>query len=366
MAMAIDRLRHRTSCDECAFITVRDSGIGIPDEDLPHIFKRFYRGANALGRLNGTGLGLASVACIVELAAGRVPLVAEAGRGRNGRRLAGRPRRARAEGELTDAPRSEPRHPHQTVQDRRQDHGPTRTLPVRNDMSTTVIERHTRPRATPHSQSPRPINLGELAARQERARFARELHDGVAQTLYAIGLVAARALELLEPREADPLERLLAQVLELADDGQHEVRALLANAWSDDPGPGGLTQALLGLASAHETRHGTHIRLALGPEPDLSPAARTTLVRITREALHNVAKHAGARHVDIVLEVRAAEVEVLIADDGRGFDPAQTRPGHFGMRSMRHRAEEVGGTLDVTSVDGQGTRIRVRVPRRRP
>lgn len=233
-------------------------------------------------------------------------------------------------------------------------------------MSTTVIERRASARPTLHSHSPRPINVGELAARQERARLARELHDGVAQTLYAIGLVAARALELLEPREADPLERLLDQVLELADDGQHEVRALLANAWSDEPGPSGLTQALVGLAAAHETRHGSHIRLALGSEPDLSTAARTALVRITREALHNVATHAGAQHIDVVLEAGTAEVELLIADDGRGFDPEQTRPGHFGLRSMHERAEDVGGTLEVTSADGQGTRIRVRVPRQRP
>jgi signal transduction histidine kinase len=73
--------RERSSCDDCAVITVRDSGIGIPDEDLPHIFKRFYRGANALGRFNGTGLGLASVACIVELHGGTVTVDSREGRG---------------------------------------------------------------------------------------------------------------------------------------------------------------------------------------------------------------------------------------------------------------------------------------------
>lgn len=193
--------------------------------------------------------------------------------------------------------------------------------------------------------------------------MARELHDGVAQTLYAIGLAAARALELVDGREANQLEQLLDKVLELAGDGQREVRALITKSWSDEPPPGSLIEALVALAAAHEASQGGQVRLALASEPDLSPRATAMLVQIAREALHNIAKHARARHVDLVLEAGSDQVELLIADDGLGFDTTAPRRGHFGVRSMRERAQALGGTFEVASVAGAGTRIRVRVPR---
>ena len=202
----------------------------------------------------------------------------------------------------------------------------------------------------------------ELAVRQERARIARELHDGVAQTLYAITLVAAHALELREVSQADQFGPLLAHVRQLADTAQLEVRALLGNLWTDEPSADGLTQALIGLGEAHQTSHGIPVRLALGPEPQLPAATSDALVRIAREALANVARHAHATHIDLVLEASAGELALLIADDGHGFDPAVPRPGPFGLRSMRERAEAVGGTLEVTSAAGRGARIEVRVP----
>ena len=223
---------------------------------------------------------------------------------------------------------------------------------------------HRRSALSPVSRSgERRASLSELAVLQERVRIARELHDGVAQTLYAITLVASRALELPAVREADQLERLVGHILQLAHTGQVELRALVANLWFDEPSPGGLTQALIGLAAAHQASQGIPVRLALGPEPDLPPATSQALARIAREALHNVARHAQAEHVDLVLEAGATDVALLIADDGHGFDPAIPRPGHFGLRSMRERAAAVRGTLEVASTPGQGTRIRVRVPR---
>ena len=112
------------------------------------------------------------------------------------------------------------------------------------------------------------------------------------------------------------------------------------------------------------TRNDLDIRLSLGDEPDLPAATKDALVLISREALHNVVKHASADRVDIVLEVLARETVLVITDEGRGFDPAASRPGHFGLQSMRERAAAVGGTLGLVSAEGVGTQIRVCVPPR--
>ena len=88
-------------------------------------------------------------------------------------------------------------------------------------------------------------------------------------------------------------------------------------------------------------------------------ATKEALVMIGREALHNIVKHASANRVDVVLERDAGQTVLLITDDGRGFDPATPRPGHFGLQSMRERAAAVGGTLALISAVGLGTQFRV-------
>ena len=120
----------------------------------------------------------------------------------------------------------------------------------------------------------------------------------------------------------------------------------------------GLTAALANLAADVRRRHGLDIRLSFADEPDVPATTKDGLVLISREALHNVVKHARADRVDIVLDVLAGETVLLITDDGHGFDAAMPRPGHFGLKSMRERAATVGGTLELVSVLGGGTQIR--------
>src|SRR6202035_5746776 len=103
----------------------------------------------------------------------------------------------------------------------------------------------------------------------------------------------------------------------------------------------------------------------LADEPDIAPSTKAILARIAREALQNVAKHAQATHVDLVLDVGPSEVTLLVADDGRGFDPGASRPGHFGLQLMCEQAMAVGAALELVSAPGRGTQIRVRVGRRR-
>ena len=207
----------------------------------------------------------------------------------------------------------------------------------------------------------------DVAVQQERGRVASDLHDTVAQTLYGISLSAARVLALLERSETAQVQSVVEELLHLANDGQTELRTLLHDLRSGQPLPlqGGLTGALASLATGLESRTGSQVRLSLADEPDLANTTKATLVRIAREALHNIAKHARATRVDLVLEVDPAGVMLLVADDGRGFDPSTAQPGHFGLHMMRERAMAIDGALEVVSGPDRGTQIRVRVKRRR-
>jgi signal transduction histidine kinase len=206
----------------------------------------------------------------------------------------------------------------------------------------------------------------EVAVHQERTRVARELHDTVAQTLYSITLGASRVLTLLERSETAALQDIVEDLIHQADAGQTELRMLLHDLRSDDlyQVQAGLTGALANLATDVEARAACQVRLSLADEPELAPAAKATLVRIVREALHNIVKHAQATHVDLVLEVGPAEVILLVADDGRGFDPSEGYPGHFGLQIMREHATTIRGALELVSAPGRGTQVRIRVMKR--
>jgi two-component system, NarL family, sensor histidine kinase LiaS len=207
--------------------------------------------------------------------------------------------------------------------------------------------------------------MTKRAVLDERARIGRELHDSVTQTLYAITLAATRARRLLAQSDDSEVQRRIDEVVQLATAGQREVRALLTNIRSDQLTSEGLRGGLAHLAADVRARHGLDIRLSVADEPHLAAPTHDALLLISREALHNVVRHASADRVDIVLEADVDQVVLSIADNGRGFDPARFRPGHFGLDSMRERAAAASGTLEVVSAAGNGTHIRVRIPARR-
>jgi len=196
----------------------------------------------------------------------------------------------------------------------------------------------------------------------ERARIARELHDSVSQTLYAITLGASRAGNLLQQSEGTEVKRIIDDLLQLANAGQSELRALLTDIRSDRLTSGGLTAALENLTADARARNNVDIRLSLADEPEVPAATKEALVMIVREALRNTVRHSAACRVDIVLERDGEHLMLLITDDGRGFDPARPRPGHFGLQSMRERATAVGGTFALISAVGLGTQLQVSIP----
>jgi signal transduction histidine kinase len=198
----------------------------------------------------------------------------------------------------------------------------------------------------------------ELAVLQERQRIARELHDSVSQALYGIGLGARTARTLLDRDPAQAVEPV-EYVLSLAEGGLAEMRALILELRPDALEREGLVSALNKHATALRARHGLQVDIQLGEEPDLPLETKEGLYRIAQEALNNAVKHAQARRVGIEVQVSRDEIVLLVEDDGIGFDPQAEYPGHVGLHSMRERAEGLGGALEVESLPGQGTRIRV-------
>lgn len=197
---------------------------------------------------------------------------------------------------------------------------------------------------------------------EERHRLARELHDGVSQVLYGIALGARTAQDLNSSGEAQRLAQPIDYVLQLAHAGLTEVRALISALRSDSVESEGLTALLSKEAEALHARHGVAVDSELASEPAAATESKRVAYRIAREALHNVARHAHARHLAISVRSMENELVVDIADDGVGFDPSGRFPGHLGLSSMRERAREIGGSVRVESEAGKGTRVRVQLP----
>ena len=195
-----------------------------------------------------------------------------------------------------------------------------------------------------------------VASLEERQRLARELHDSVSQALYGIALGARTARTLLDrdpPAAIEPVE----YVLSLAETGLAEMRALIFELRPESLESEGLSGAIRKQVDAARARHGIEVDFLPCDEPDLPVAVKEAVYRIAQEALTNVVKHSGATHVRVTLTSTGGELKLEVADDGKGFDTAADFPGHLGLKSMRERAENPGGRLEIDSRPGTGTRV---------
>ena len=201
------------------------------------------------------------------------------------------------------------------------------------------------------------------AALEERQRLARELHDSVSQALYGIALGSRTARTLLD-REAHPdrVAEWLEYVLSLSEAGLTEMRALIFELRPESLETEGLIAALKQQAAALKARHEIPVHATLGEEPDLPLEKKEALYRIAQEALHNIVKHAHASKADLKLECGAGDIALEISDDGAGFDLSEDFSGHLGLKSMRERVARLGGTLQIESAPGEGTRIHALIP----
>jgi signal transduction histidine kinase len=193
------------------------------------------------------------------------------------------------------------------------------------------------------------------AAEEERKRWARELHDETLQGLAALrlGLSAGARAD-----DADALRTHMRAAVEQLAEEITKLRGIIS-----DLRPAALDQLGLGpaLESLGDRSRGDDLDVHLDVDlPSLDPEIETTLYRLVQEALTNVRKHAGASSVVVRARLRGQDAEVVVTDDGRGFDPSRSTPG-FGLTGMRERAGLAGGTCEITS-SSEGTRVRFSVP----
>ena len=204
-------------------------------------------------------------------------------------------------------------------------------------------------------------------AEEEQTRIAAELHDGPIQRLTAVGYQLEEAALTL--RAGDPYHAgaLLTTAQQSLSGEIGELRGLMATLRPPVLDERGLTLAVVDQLDAFERRTGIVCTLQQDHNARLEPELETVLYRVVQEALANVAKHAGARHVWVYLRADDLRADLQVRDDGVGFDPARvggvTGDGHFGLAGMRERVQMAGGTFRLLAAPGSGTAIRVRLPR---
>jgi PAS domain S-box-containing protein len=196
---------------------------------------------------------------------------------------------------------------------------------------------------------------------EERQRLARELHDSVSQALFGIALGTRTALGHLE-RNPEAARSPLDYVLQLAEAGLAEMRALIFELRPEALEQEGLVGALAKQATALRARHGITVDEVFDAEPVVPIAVKEALFRIAQEALNNAAKHARASHVELRLTSAGEAVVIEIRDNGAGFDAGGQFPGHLGLQSMRERALRLGGNVEIVSGEGKGTLVRAVIP----
>jgi signal transduction histidine kinase len=200
-----------------------------------------------------------------------------------------------------------------------------------------------------------------IAANEERANLARELHDSVTQALFSMGLTA-RALELLLDRDPEAARQKVAELRDLQRDALAEMRTLIFELRPQGLETDGLAQALRNHAAAVQSRTGLAVSVEVEYDERLPLDVEESLYRIAQEALHNVVKHANAEHARIVLRQAGRELKLWVEDDGVGFDPSMAPRGHLGLVGMRQRAERIGGELDIHKRPGGGSKVRIALP----
>jgi signal transduction histidine kinase len=202
----------------------------------------------------------------------------------------------------------------------------------------------------------------------ERRRLARELHDGLGQTLTALTHQLERLRRQADGGIAPDLAARLADAVEtarLALNESREMSRLLRPPVLDDLG---LAAALSWLARTLGERAGLQVTLEVsGLGERLAPELETLIFRLVQESLTNVLRHAGVDRAAVSVAYGAGRVELQIADHGRGFDAAAALSGEVaasgsGLRGMRDRLELFGGRLDLRSTPGEGTTVAAAIP----
>jgi signal transduction histidine kinase len=204
---------------------------------------------------------------------------------------------------------------------------------------------------------------GLRQALEEREQFARDLHDGLIQSIYAIGLSLAECRRLIAKDAQQAVKQLgdaIADLNTVIRDARNFIEGLepeIVNGKEFEP-------ALASLVHTMEGAHTLEFRLQVDQTAAdrLTPPQATHLLYIAKEAMSNSLRHSHARNVVVSLRLESGYVRLAVEDDGTGFDPGGTAEQGHGLRNIQARAQALNARCEVSSLPGQGTRLVLEVP----
>ena len=200
---------------------------------------------------------------------------------------------------------------------------------------------------------------------EERRRIARELHDGVAQSLGYLNMKTKLVSDSVSAQQTVQALTELSDVRKVVQDTYEDIREAI-DQLSTEIRNLPIIPALANFIREFGSNNGIKVQFDVPRAfPQLSPVAELQLLRITQEALTNVRRHAQATEVEVKLEHTPQTVEMIVKDNGQGFNLAdleESPPGYHGLNIIRERAEGLGGSLSISSAPGEGTAVMVSLP----
>ncbi len=198
--------------------------------------------------------------------------------------------------------------------------------------------------------------LRRLAVLEERDRISMELHDGIIQSIYAIG-IKLELMRLSAPEHAEQLTAINADLNRVIEDLRRYIRDLRVGVELSLT----LREQMNDLAKRFREVCSARLVMDVSNITNLNEDRLHALLQITREALSNIVRHAHATEVYVDLHETPTHITLVISDNGKGFDPKTTTPG-IGLRNIRQRVRQLEGTVEIESRLGRGSTITVMLP----
>jgi PAS domain S-box-containing protein len=207
-----------------------------------------------------------------------------------------------------------------------------------------------------------------VATLQERERLARELHDGIAQTLGYVGIQTQTAVKWIKDGNNEKAESLLGRLVEVTKDAHADVRDSILSLKTGKGPEWSFIPALKQYIDKFQSNYGIRTELSLSDEIEqytFDPLVEVQLLRVIQESLTNSRKHSGAHTLRVCVELDGNKAYITLTDDGHGFDTSHLEGSdgsHFGLIFMRERMEQIGGSMKIDSIPGGGTVLKLDVP----
>lgn len=208
------------------------------------------------------------------------------------------------------------------------------------------------------------VDHGIRILEEERRRIARDLHDGPAQVLTNISM-KLEVLKMMMDSDLDMAKSQVDQLHEKVGAVVREIRHLIYDLRPIAVDEVGLFEATKSLCTQLQQNWSLSIQMNVDntvASNSIAPAKQVALYRLIQEILNNIKKHAKAKHIQIDVLHHDEELQITVTDDGVGFDPNYIPAGHYGIVGMKERAQYLGGTLEIDSIIGQGSKFKIRVP----